>query len=374
MHIDRTNYEIWLVDWLDGNLDETRAKELQLFLESNPDLKKEFEDLSGEDADISVMTDNEKSKDESFRKKESLKRKLSQLPESQFEHLCIASLEKDISGEQESELAELINKYPKRRKVFEEFSRTKLVPPEVKFSKKNKLYRSALLPVLRRNAMQWWSAAAIITIALILFATVPPLINGKKVVTAKNEVQYLHINAQEKITVAKATIKTLAPPPQRKQVIKPVPEDTVSEGITEKTLQVMTAEAGEGVKKDTSESINKVMTAMNFTASFADQLPDSLIALNPALNITAVDEDESRVGRFIARTFRGRILKEKTANETPLKFYEIAEAGVTGINKLLGWEMALDEKKDDRGRIKSVYFSSKVLKFNVPVKNSETEP
>ena len=36
MHIDRTNYEIWLVDWLDGNLDETRAKELQLFLESNP--------------------------------------------------------------------------------------------------------------------------------------------------------------------------------------------------------------------------------------------------------------------------------------------------------------------------------------------------
>jgi hypothetical protein len=54
-----------------------------------------------------------------------------------------------------------------------------------------------------------------------------------------------------------------------------------------------------------------------------------------------------------------------------LKAYEIAEAGVSGLNKLLGWEMALDERKDENGKLKSVYFSSKILKFNAPVKNSE---
>ena len=42
------------------------------------------------------------------------------------------------------------------------------------------------------------------------------------------------------------------------------------------------------------------------------------------------------------------------------------------LYKLLGWEMALDERKDLNGQLKSVYFSSKILKFNAPVKNSES--
>ncbi|MGC1391224.1 MAG: hypothetical protein WA816_09315, partial [Bacteroidales bacterium] len=76
-------------------------------------------------------------------------------------------------------------------------------------------------------------------------------------------------------------------------------------------------------------------------------------------------------GKFIARTFREKILKEKTAKDSPLKIYEIAEAGVAGLDKLLGWQMALDEKKDSNGELRSVYFSSKILKFNAPIKKSE---
>jgi len=33
--------------------------------------------------------------------------------------------------------------------------------------------------------------------------------------------------------------------------------------------------------------------------------------------------------------------------------------------------MALDEKKNESGELSSVYFSSKILKFNAPVKKSE---
>jgi hypothetical protein len=33
--------------------------------------------------------------------------------------------------------------------------------------------------------------------------------------------------------------------------------------------------------------------------------------------------------------------------------------------------MALDEKKDEKGELKSLYFSSKILKFNAPIKKSE---
>ena len=86
------------------------------------------------------------------------------------------------------------------------------------------------------------------------------------------------------------------------------------------------------------------------------------------------DEERSKLSRFIARTFRERILKEPSSADTPLKAYEIAEAGVTGLNKLLGWEMDLDERKDEKGELSSVYFNSKILKINAPVKKSEPLP
>ena len=49
------------------------------------------------------------------------------------------------------------------------------------------------------------------------------------------------------------------------------------------------------------------------------------------------------------------------------------KAGVTGLNKLFGWQMALDKKNDENGQPKSVYFSSKILKFNAPVKKREPQ-
>jgi hypothetical protein len=102
-----------------------------------------------------------------------------------------------------------------------------------------------------------------------------------------------------------------------------------------------------------------------------EQPPNNLIALNHSFIAPPFDDGRSRLSRFIAKTFREKLLKEKTAKDSPLKGYEIAEVGVSGLNKLLGWEMALDERKNENGELQSVYFSSRILKFNAPVKKSE---
>ena len=39
MKIDRSNYEIWIIDWLDGSLSDSQAEELKLFLNENPDIR-----------------------------------------------------------------------------------------------------------------------------------------------------------------------------------------------------------------------------------------------------------------------------------------------------------------------------------------------
>ena len=101
-------------------------------------------------------------------------------------------------------------------------------------------------------------------------------------------------------------------------------------------------------------------------------ISNELVASNTVVNVPYYDDGRSKVGKFIAKTIREKILKENTPKDSPLRGYEIAEAGVTGLNMLFGWEMALDEKKDQNGELKSVYFSSKILKFNAPVKKTES--
>ena len=61
--------------------------------------------------------------------------------------------------------------------------------------------------------------------------------------------------------------------------------------------------------------------------------------------------ERSNIGRFVSKTFRETFLKENITPDSPLKGYEIAEAGVSGLNKLLGWEMALDKNNDENGSL-----------------------
>jgi hypothetical protein len=90
-----------------------------------------------------------------------------------------------------------------------------------------------------------------------------------------------------------------------------------------------------------------------------------------SVNIQIQPEKRWAAGRFFAKVFRERILKEVTIDDSPIKGYEIAEAGVTGLNKLLGWEMAFEKNSDENGELKSIYFSSKILKIQAPVNKSE---
>jgi hypothetical protein len=132
------------------------------------------------------------------------------------------------------------------------------------------------------------------------------------------------------------------------------------------------------VPNDTAESpaenpkiiVNRISAPERLTIG-NPVIPGTLISLDSRILVPEEDDGRPRFGRLLAKAFRQKILKENTTKDSPLKAYEIAEAGVSGLNKLLGWEMALDERNDENGKLKSVYFSSKILKFNAPIKNSE---
>jgi hypothetical protein len=95
-----------------------------------------------------------------------------------------------------------------------------------------------------------------------------------------------------------------------------------------------------------------------------------MISSTEPIQVFSEQDDRSNISKFLSRTFRKGILREKKVSDAPIQTYELAEAGIKGLNKLLGWQMALEKTADSAGGLKSLYFSSRMLKFNAPVRKN----
>src|SRR5210317_1760781 len=97
MKINRNNYEMFFIDYLEGNLSDEEILLLNKFLDENADLKQElddFENIKVEPVDSPLINK------EGFKKKESdlLRRNYKDNDE-----LCIAGLEGDMTLEERAE-------------------------------------------------------------------------------------------------------------------------------------------------------------------------------------------------------------------------------------------------------------------------------
>ena len=365
MQIDRSNYEIWLIDWIDGNLTDYQIEQLQLFLSETPDLQEEFYEMNIFKLNSSVK---------SYPYKARLKKHVADLSGSQFEYLCVAYYENDLSDEQQTELKQIIEQYPEKKRSFEQFQKMRLTPVSVKYKRKNLLIKRPASQKILRYSLLGLSVAATLAFIIINYFLIPHPLTEKTINSAQNIVaDSLHNPAAEINSDKIITEKKIAPITKRKvklyaAVLNNNPEISVSNlnGLSSNDSLVRKA-------NDTEILPGKIHVTVK-TLLIGEPVTNNLIALNFPKSIPEYDDGRSKLNKFIAKTFREKILKEKTTNDTPLKGYEIAEAGVNGINKLFGWEMQLNKKNDEKGKLKSVYFSSKILKINAPVKKTEPLP
>ena len=365
MKIDRSNYEIWLIDWLDGNLTNSQIEQLHHFLKENPDLKEEFEELTIFRLNPSGL---------SFPHKNNLKKTIAELSGSHIEYLSVAYLENDLSAEEETELLESIEYDHKKKLSFELIQRMRLLPGNISYKHKNRLIKRTSSENVIRWSLIGLSAAAIVTLVIITSVSTPHKLNVNINKTAQT-IAPANIHRKQQFGVDSNDVKTgslinpskirsktliglLKRPPVNSQINNNQPAEIDSMSVSSDLSPIF---------------INKISISPSINLK-GESARNTLIAFIPAATLQEDDDGRSKLRRFIARTFRDKILKENKAKDSPLKAYELAKAGVSGLDKLLGWEMALDEKKDTNGVLKSVYFSSKILKFNAPVKNTEPHP
>jgi hypothetical protein len=358
MKIDRSNYEIVIIDWLDGNLNDVESEQLFQFLRENPDLKEEFNELGL----VRLTPPKGQIPD-----KAKLRKSADDLSKTQFEYLCAAFLENDLSAEQRAELLQMTANDPAKKKTFDQISRTRLKPVDVLFPNKKLLLKRTVFQSTVRLSVMILSAAAVITLAFILYFTKPRELPG----TIESSVQAIVSDSIQKRN-SDQNIPEKEPEPAPSQsskrsnsniaAVQPSPNTEIPSSEN----QAVTSEL-----EITRTEILIEKISVHPDVGFKTEMPENLIALNHPVNTEPVDDGRSKFGKLIAKTFREKLLKDKTPADSPLKGYEFAKASVAGLNKLLGWEMALDERKDPEGNLRSVYFSSKMLKFNAPVKKTE---
>jgi hypothetical protein len=358
---DRSNYEIWLIDYLDGNLDPRQVEQLISFLENNPDIKEEFNEIT----QYNISPDNN-----SFRHKNNLKKTVSDLSESQFEYLCVAALENDLSDSQAAELNEIFAESPEKRKTYELIQKLKLSAPMVEYRKKYKLIKLTTMQRIVRFTAIGLSVAATIAIMISIFN-----------ISVNKSTRIAIVNLKDTNAVVANQVKRAPIIPavvEKETKYLPLNNDlslqkTVSDEM--KSSKTGSSVADSTIIKSTIQPviISKIDYKENVRIAKGNFVGTLVAIKTPGNNIPGTIEEPGS-GGFIAKIFREKILKASDPEQGQLKVFEIADAGITGLNKLLGWQMSLKKNKDTKGEVKSVYFSSKLLKFNAPVKKVASLP
>ena len=308
MEPSRSDYEIWLIDWLDGTLNQSQVEKLMAFLDKNPDIREEAEFLS-----LSHLSPAEIS----MQQKDNLKKSAGELSYSQIEYLSVAYLENDLSTDQQDDLKQNISAHPENKIVFDTLQKIKLSPPHEEYKYKSRLKkRTALQRTMQYSALVLSAAAAILLLVLSI-TSVPRYLPEKYGRIAENK------SDDTTHTETSAVI------PERPGDQPAEPVVNISEYVSdEKTAQVFVnvepdSQAAEIEATDTLAArktspvpvVHKIPVHTEVRV-YLETRDNVLIASNNNFSVPEyLDDERSRFNKFITRRFREHFLKEDIVNE-----------------------------------------------------------
>lgn len=351
MTINRYNYEVFLVDYLDGNLNPSLASELMMFLDQNPDLKEEFDGLG----DAVLVAENISYPGKSDLKKKSF---LKDGIDNEQDYRYIAAIEGVLSVDEQLKLEKELSQNPVKRKVFDIYKKTVIQPaPFIEYPDKLQLKRSRVIPIRYVTLRRTISVAASIAIILGIY-TISRLIVGQKEISIGTNNRILAIEKPQANT-------------KSKQIS--VENKTVTKAITQEKNEIAFVKV---------EPVN------------ADTLPNKVIPQQAEQILTQIASIESRniiIGKNYQYEQVGILLEEyslrsdfavkygnSVAENTPIKsgyreigLFEILQYGVQKFGNLIGKDLKLTAKKDKTGRIEEIRFESNLIAFSKPIRKKE---
>lgn len=352
MKITTENYEEFVLDYLEGNLDPETRKELEAFFREHPRLAPDEDGIS------SLRLQPEEL---SMQGRKSLRKSVFDTPEG-LDEAAIALSEGDLSKEETAAFRTWLENHSEAEETVSQFDRLKLQPDSsIIFPDKAKLKRKTrVLPV-------WWSvaAAAVLTLGIFLFypekeGNVQQLPNPKVAeapVTvsepdAVSQNQLKSVSEKEKTQVPDKSIRS-----PKEKVVREKPVQ-VAEVLPAKAKAIPQGE----VHTEPIRITMNIPKPMKAKVIRFDVQPEKVVMV---LEYEAPEKalaDEIPVADLLDRKLENSLHSE---DRELLSSDNIALGGLQLIARASGDRLV--GKRGNDGEIKSISFHSRLISFSLPV-------
>ena len=354
MKINKNNYEVYFLDYLEGNLDESLINDFIEFLKENPDLKEElsfYESVSIEPEDLQF-----KNKELLFKEKYD--------SQKEFNNAAIGVLEGDISEKEKEEFENYIAAHSEKKNDISLFNKTKLHADEsVIFEKKSILYKR----FLGRKVLVWSGRiAAVLVLALTIFVAIEKpfnkTVNDNQIVLNNEKVAKKVISPETKQIPEKIIKRETKKPEQilKEPAIKKVkPVQKLNRSLRENSKGRMTYEDDVAIIRTPIETPAKINGLM---ASLDVKSPKARLA---TMYITIPDIPEDY---YEERLLADAVLEKTGLDKLSLK--KISKAGLNFISNISKDKFKYET--DEKGKVVNYNFDSRLMAFSIPAKKQES--
>jgi len=355
IEINLYNYEEYVLDFLEDNLDSFKREAFLLFLKNNPEIKVELEFFNDEKlVPEPVLFDNKH-----ILKKESI---ITQSALSNFDELCIAKVEGDLSDHQMILFDELINSNKLKKREFERFKKTIIKSDDtIVFKGKDRLKKKPI--GVWRIHYSLVSIAASILIIVGLFTLLPQTNNVTNSLANMAERIEIKKDAQivNKEVVAVSQVKQEKIEKRNTLFVNKI---DIKEKITKRKIEIdEKLELDNIVEKETFEKLEAKSTFIENNLSGNIRLKEMIISDKG--NYKLKQSGYLSLRSFVAKTINRNVFNK---NKAKIEMFDIAQAGVKGFNRLTGVDMKLERVYDENGKLNKTEFTTKLLAFSTPSK------
>ncbi len=391
--INRHNYEIFFIDYIDGKLSAGQIKELQRFLHDNPDLAQELEDIEN----VTLYPEDVRYED-----KNSLKKPVEELcvNASNFEEYCIASIEKNLTKAEENQLEKYLKLHPEKKTDYILFTNTVLSPnQDVVYPNKSKLKKTITLHRVIRIATAVAASVAIIWFTALYITDLPDSASTYSANKTTDSVQKIRETADRQLQNIVQTGDTAATIAFDDKALyynhqKPIGSLTKSKNF-EKHIEtkdfVVESVIGEGqtpnkqndtVSHRDDKLFQEYLAADNIHSNSlpttTDTIPiaiDSLLTFPDATEMQVYEYAVADTGfvsikELIGKRIESRIqLDEKwKKQQNKSRFWQLAELLISAIRERTGRNIQLKNSYDESGNIEILAIKGERIEFMKKIK------
>jgi len=324
------NYEVWFLDFLEGNLNKSRLEELDRFLSLHPEMKEELHEME------LLHLPAEKI---SFKGKSGLKHTPADYAGvTEEDYQCIAFMEGDMNRSEQIRFKDQLKKDKNLKRKLHLFTRTRLVPDasvfypgRARLKKKRRLVSAWIYPL----------AAAVVTgLAFWLWPGKTPEVNHPHYLQMAVKESLLDLNKND-ITLKNSTIQLPAAP------------GFMIPGKENRNIQPM------------AYLPRKSLHHLPVTVRQSDE---SGVMLAETRLISKADDTYETLYELALRLFRERILGEpaELVKKQQFTLWEVADVGVQKLNNLMDTGIDIEREYNSTGNLKKVNFNSRLLALSLP--------